>query len=549
MIEKIETDVLVVGSGAAGLCAAIAARQGNAETLVASITSPGAGCSTAVAGGIMNAAVGPDDSPELHLEDSLRSGLLLNDHPLITAVVDRIAGWLPTLEEYGVVFAKEDGRYRVARSPGHIQARTTQFEPKVGVTLSRPLAATAQRLGARTLPNFNLVKILVQGGRAEGAIGYVWQDDRIVHVAAKVVVLATGGAAHLYSFTRIPPGVPGDGYGIALDAGLPLQDMEFVQFYPTVLAEPGAARMLIGYEYLLRGGAIFKNAVGEDIVAKYRLPEPEMITRDQLSIAIAREVHEGRGVDGAIFLDASGCQVDVGSPLYSSGPFMRMVRERRAHGEDLFARPIRVAPANHYYMGGVQAGPDGETTVECLLACGEVVGGTHGANRLQGNSLAETVVSGFATGANAASRSARTPALHARGAVEEARELRAALARNSGTPVRDIVKSLQATMTAKAGIVRDGAGLREARTVIDTLRRELPRAVAMAPAERAQLCTLGRLLDTADCVAACALARKESRGAHFRLDCLDRDDSHWVKHVTCAKSGGGIVVAECPVRV
>ena len=245
MFEKIVTDVLVVGSGAAGLCAAIAAKQDGAETLVVSLSSPGAGNSTAVSGGIMNAAVGGDDSPQIHLEDSLRAGVFLNDPPLITQTIEKIPGLLPTLEEYGVRFAKVGDQYTVGRSPGHTRARTVLFQPKVGVALSKPLVETARKLGAKIIQDFQVVKLLIQDGSATGVVGYLWETDQIVHIAAKVTILATGGASLTYSRTRIPPGVPGDGYGIALDAGLVLQDMEFVQFYPTVLAEPDMPKIMI----------------------------------------------------------------------------------------------------------------------------------------------------------------------------------------------------------------------------------------------------------------------------------------------------------------
>ncbi|MBI2953069.1 MAG: FAD-binding protein [Chloroflexi bacterium] len=550
MLKKIVTDVLVVGSGAAGLCAAIAARQGNAQTLLLSITSAGAGNSTAVSGAIMNGAVGPDDSPQMHLEDTLRAGALLNDVPLAAKVVESMPICLPRLEECGVGFLKEDGRYIVDRSPGHTRARTVLFQPRAGTTLSKPLARTAVQLGTKIISNFNLVKVLVQDGRAIGAIGYVWETGQIVHVAAKVVILATGGASMLYSRTRIPPGVPGDGYGIALDAGLTLQDMEFVQFYPTILAEPGMAKVVVSYDYFIRSGAVFVNSLGEDIVTKYDLPDSRMITRDQLSIAIAREIYEGRGVDGALFMDATSCRTQIDSVMGSTNAFIRIVRDRLAQGEDLLARPIRVAPANHYYMGGVQAAPTGETVIHGLLACGEVVGGTHGANRLQGNSLSETVVMGFEAGNTAAGLASHLPPppTPERTIRETALRLRVSLDRRSGTPVREIVKALQSVMTAKAALVREGEGLQDAKAAIDSLRQEIPHAVAIAPRERAQLTTLSQLFDTAECVVASALARQESRGAHFRLDYPERNDAEWLKHITCARRDGEIVNSQSQVR-
>ena len=549
MVDKIVTDVLVVGSGAAGLCAAIAARQGNAETLIASITSPGAGNTTAVAGGLINAAIAADDSPGLHFQDTVRAGLHINDRPLVANMVEAMPRWLPRLEECGVEFLKEEGEYVPSRSPGHTRARTLQFRPRIGLSLSRPLAETARRMGAKVLHDFNIVKILVHHDCAVGAIGYRWDTDEIVHVAAGAVVLATGGASLVYRRTRIPPGVPGDGYGIALDAGLTLQDMEFVQFYPTVCAEPGEAKWMIGYDYWLKAGAVFRNALGEDIVAKHGLPEPELITRDQLSIAIGREIYEGRGIEGTVLMDTSECQRNLESTLYRDSAFVRLVRERWAKGQDRLAGNVLVAPANHSYMGGIQTIVTGETSVEALLACGEVAGGAHGANRLQGNSLSEAVVAGSEAGRTAAiiARSSRSR-VSEKAVSETAQRLRDALRRQSGTPVREILRALQSTMTAKAALVRDQQGLQEARAAIDELRHEIPRAMAIAPRDRSLLCTLPQLLDTAECIVLSALARRESRGAHYRCDHPERDDRAWVTHITCTKRGGQIATATSPVR-
>ena len=161
MLDKIVTDVLVIGSGAAGLCAAIAARQENVETLVVSISPPGAGNTTAVAGGLLNAAVGDDDSPELHLEDTLRAGLLLNDPRRVAAFVEAIPRLLAELEKYGVGFARRDADYVLTRSGGHTRSRTLLFQPRIGTTLSRPLTTRARLLGVKALPNFNVVRLLV----------------------------------------------------------------------------------------------------------------------------------------------------------------------------------------------------------------------------------------------------------------------------------------------------------------------------------------------------------------------------------------------------
>ncbi len=550
MAEKIVTDVLIVGAGAAGLCAAIAAREGGAETLIASISSPGAGNSTAVSGGLINAAIGPDDSPEIHLQDTLRGGALINDVDLATRVIEEMPGRLSKLEEFGVDFLRgEDGSYRLVRSPGHTCSRTLLFNPRVGMTLTTPLVQTALLLGADIRPNFHLIKVLVQNGRALGAIGYDWGTGEIVHVVANAIVLATGGASLIYNPTRIPPAVPGDGFGLALDAGLTLQDMEFVQFYPTVLSEPGMSRIILAYEALLAAGAVFTNSLGEDVIARHGLPETNMITRDQLSIAIGKEIAEGRGLDGSILMDISGLKSPIGNPVLASSRFMRILQERRERGDDIQGRPIKVGPANHYYMGGVRPGASGQTTVEGLLVCGELAGGTHGANRLQGNSLSETVVMGFAAGSAAAQNAvgkavSQTPE---RVIADCEAQVRAAVSRNSGTPVRELLRELQSVMSARAGLIREAEGLHMAQASIDALRGEVPRAVAVAPRERAQLCTISQVLDVAECIVRSALARSESRGAHYRLDYPERDDEAWLKHVTCTAGEKEIIVSTCPI--
>jgi succinate dehydrogenase/fumarate reductase flavoprotein subunit len=552
-VEQVEAGVLVLGSGLAGLAAALAAREAGADVLVLSRTRPGRGSASAVSTAVLNAALGladPADSPEAHYEDTLAGGAHLADPAVVRRLVEEVVPRVAWLEGHGVTWVREaDGRLRQIRSPGHRHARSLLPRPLRGTTYLTPLVAAARRLGVRFLAGVTATRILVAGDRAVGVVGYDEDRDAVVALGARALVLCTGGASLLYRQASAPPGSPGDGFALALGAGATLQNMEFVQFYPVALAEPGLPHVAFTYEYFLRHGARFLNARGEDLVARHGLPPPDRITRDLLAVAIGREIAEGRSADGAVWLDAAALPPRLLDPAYAETVWARLLADAWARGENLLARPVRVRPLVHYYMGGVRVDADGQSDLAGLLAVGEAATGQHGANRLQGNSFTDCVALGTAAGRRAAGLAARLPRgeLPAAGVAEERGRVQALVARTAGADVGEVLRAVQAAMSDHAGLVRHAGGLARAAAALADAAAEAPRATARNPRDRARLVTLGHLVRTAELVAAGAARRAESRGAHFRSDHPAADDARWRVRLTYRRDGAGFRVDEEPV--
>jgi succinate dehydrogenase/fumarate reductase flavoprotein subunit len=529
LAAELTTDVLIIGSGAAGLTCAVAARQRGSRVVVAGKGSIGRGGSTAKAGGIVNAALAiadPTDSPEEHVRDTVAAARFLSEERQTWAMAEGIVRELPRLLECGVAFVRgEDGRLVQTRQAGHRRPRTLVLVNNRGLDLADPLVRTARSLGIDYLGGQTAVEILVDGGEAAGAAFLEARGGEVTVVQAKTVVLATGGAGLFYESTGIPALTPGDGYALALQAGCTLIDLEFVQFYPVSLAEPEFPPGHVPYDYALNRGAVLRNSLGENVVAKHHLPEPSMITRAMLAGAIGREIAAGNTVDGCVLLDCTRFTPDFADPFFSRHRLAGLIQRTRAEGRDILARPLRVRPMVHHFMGGVRVDLHGETDVPGLLACGEVAGGTHGANRLAANAFTEAISSGFRAGEHAADRgslaTARDLSAPRRRIVDRLRER---LERKADSRVDDVVRELRRILATGAGTCREERSLREALERLGALAEPSATAEARDVAERGTAPNLPGLVDVARRIVAAALARQESRGAHVRSDFVEEDD-------------------------
>ncbi|MEK7847399.1 MAG: FAD-binding protein, partial [Chloroflexota bacterium] len=378
--RRVSAPVLIIGGGGAGLRAAIAAGQsGAAGVVLASKSRPGYGNNTAIAGGAFAAATGwrdPLDNPKAHARDTVTGGRFVNDQALVATVARGGERQVRDLEAFGVHFRKEGDKILIARAPGHSHARHVYGEHRIGTDFSLPLRAQAEGCGARFLEGAFITRLLERGGRVVGALAVDRAGEPLVLQAA-VTILACGGLGQLYLHTNNAAGTTGDGYALAYQVGLPLRDMEFVQFYPTALGEWGS-RTLIYEAFVFSGGAIIRNSRGEDVRVRHGLQDPMLFTRDRLARAMITEIREGRAVDGKLTLDLTPVPPDTLAKLVSLLP-----------GEERDRRAFPVAPTTHFAMGGVEIDPSAHTAREGLLACGEVCGGVQGANRLGWNALTE----------------------------------------------------------------------------------------------------------------------------------------------------------------
>ena len=519
------TDFLIVGSGIAGLRAAIGlAPAGRVRILTKADPRES---NTGYAQGGIAAAIGGDDSPALHAADTIRAGDGLCDEAAVAVLVEEGVVYVRELLEWGALFDRgADGPPALGREAAHSVRRVLHAGDATGREIGRVLAERAFALPSVTTINHALVtELIVEGGFVHG-VRYFDQSGRLHDVRAQATLLATGGAGQVFRETTNPPVATGDGIALAFHAGARLTDLEFVQFHPTALNRTDAPRFLIS-EALRGEGARLVNDRGEPFMGRYH-PDGDLAPRDVVARSIAREADR---TGGAVFLTLAHLD-----QIYVHHRFPTITEMCRRVGLDLARDLIPVGPAAHYIMGGVDTDEWGRTSLAGLFAAGEVAcTGVHGANRLASNSLLE----GLVFGARAASAMQQRPAAAPlRPDRKRATSLEAAASSHpqSLTPrahlnSRDVdTAAVRDLMWRSAGLFRARHGLEEAVTWLDRAYADEHDRVRARPPDgdswrRFNLLTVARL------IARAALRREESRGGHFREDFPARDDLHWKVHV------------------
>ncbi|MDD3827760.1 MAG: FAD-binding protein [Anaerolineae bacterium] len=538
-----ETDVLVIGSGGAGLYAAIRAAEAGARVTIwdKGLVSKSGG----TVGGAGIAAVGPwsvpGDGPDVHAADTLAGGAYLNDESLVRILANEAGERVGEMERWGLRFDRRpDGRYVLDVAGGHTHPRLLAISDRVGLQMTKVLGRQLlARADVEQVHDALATRLLVRDGRVVGAVGLDLGAGDLVHARAGAVVLATGGVGQLYPVTSNPIQCTGDGLALALAAGARLINMEQVQFYPSGLVHPSSLRgFILGVQEYAR----MYNGQGERFMARHEPEVLEKTTRDRLARAIHAEIAAGRGTEhGGVWLDAT----DVPEETFRSfGHEFELCQKR---GLDLRYQRVEVAPAAHYFMGGIAIDPLGRSSLPGLLAAGEVTGSVHGGNRLSGNSLADIVVFGARAGESAA-RHAREagppPAAGEQVAAEEAR-LKALLGRGAGTVTAAEGKDgLRRLMWAGAGVERNAAGLAGAEAALDELAGELLPRVGIEgsglrhnPGVVAYL-ELENMIAVARAIVRAATARSECRGAHWRDD-VTHDPSRPPEWTVVRQAGDG----------
>jgi L-aspartate oxidase len=467
------------------------------------------GCSRWAQGGIA-AAVAADDTPEIHLADTLAAGRGLCDEAAVRILVEEGPRRVRDLVEWGVSFDTQDGALMLGREAAHSRSRILHARgDATGLEIESSLIARLRATGARLLERHRVTRLLTDGrARCLGVEVRDGDSGRLRRLLAGAVVLASGGAGRLWRHTTNPPPATGDGIALAHDAGANCDSMEFVQFHPTALALDGAPRFLIS-EAVRGEGAHVVDERGRRFLLDAD-PRGELAPRDVVSQAIWRELQGSR--DGCVYLD---CRELAGRAALR---FPTIHRTCLGFGIDITRDLVPIAPAAHYLIGGVRTDHEGATTVEGLYACGEVASsGVHGANRLASNSLLESVVFAHRAAAAALRLRAEAPPPSPAEVAEPPPPARGA----GRLPSREaalLATRLREAMWEGAGLVRDAAGLRAAREVADGLRRRCeleggPDAIGL----RARALTATLVCDA-------ALAREESRGSHLRDDFPDSGD-------------------------
>ena len=518
-------NVLVIGTGAAGLRAAIAAHQAGSEVVVVGKRRRDDAHTVLAAGGI-NAALGsvdPQDSWQQHFGDTLREGYFLADPRVVELLAREAPAAVLELADWGAPFARlPDGRLDQRFFGAHRWRRTCYAGDWTGRAILRTLAAKVAELGISVIDDQYVSQLLVIDGVCFGALAFDLETGERTVFLADAVVLAAGGHTRIWrrSSSRRDENT-GDGMYLALRAGCRLQDLVLVQFHPTGMVAPEEAAGTLVTEAVRGEGGHLTNALGERFMARYDPERMELSARDRVALANYTEIAEGRGgPNGGVFLDITHLGKDA---ILEKLP--RMYRQFLEYQMlDISQQPMEVAPTAHYSMGGVVVDPQTHATdVAGLYAAGEVTAGLHGANRLGGNSLAETVVFGRRAGEAAARYSAsRDVALRARDVVRAADQELSGFIRHGRQFARPLQRALRDTMWETCGVVRDQPGLRHGRERLAELRR-LAGDVDVRPtsegyADLAHALDLRASLAAAEATLLGALARTESRGAHQRRD-------------------------------
>jgi L-aspartate oxidase len=520
-VPQVFTDVLVIGSGIAGLRAALEASEHGRVVLVTKAEMKDG--STAAAQGGIAVVLGEGDTVEGHVRDTLEAGQQLCDEPVVRMVVEEGRGGVRELMALGVQFDREDGELAFTREGGHGRARILHANgDATGASIEDVLCARVrENADIQVLEDTFAVDLLTAQGRCDGVLA--WQPERgQLMVRATQTILATGGCGHVYRETTNPDVATGDGIAMAFRAGAELQDMEFMQFHPTTLYVAGARRHLLS-EAMRGEGGVLRNRAGERFMERYH-PQAELAPRDIVSRAIIEEVR--RTQYPHVFLDVTHIDAER---LALRFPTIQQVCA--GFGIDIRREMIPVRPAAHYTVGGVKVDADGRTSIPGLLACGEVAStGLHGANRLGSNSLLEGLVFGKRSG-----RAAGT----AVEAMTEPQSLRSIQgigeAPSYGTlDLADVENSLRALMWRNIGVIRSLPLLDEAEAKITFWCRYVMDKQFESP----RGWQVQNLLTTARLITMCARQREESRGTHYRQD-FPESRPEWTRHIVVCRPGDG----------
>ena len=529
--QRAAATVLVIGAGAAGLRAAIELAERGLQVLCVSKRRRDDAHTVLAAGGI-NAALAtmdPEDSWEQHAADTLREGYWLADPRIVERLCHEAPAAIEELVRYGVNFAREDdGRLTQRFFGAHRWRRTCFAGDYTGREIQRALVSRATEVGVAMSDDLYVTRLLVYDGRVFGVYGFDIEDGSRRVIVADAVILAAGGHTRIWrrSSSRRDENT-GDAMRLAVEAGCRLRDMEFVQFHPTGMVFPEESAGTLVTEAVRGEGGILRNAAGARFMERYDPERLELSARDRVALAIYTEIAEGRGTEhGGVCLDISHLDRDT--------VLRRLPRMYRQFIDlamlDITSTPMEVAPTAHYSMGGIRIDAETYATdVEGLYAVGECATGVHGANRLGGNSLAECVVLGRLVGAEAARWSARLDAqVRDRAAVARAREeIDELLAGRGEEFARPLQRAVRDLMSEYCGVVRSESGLRDG---LARLEEVATRAddVEVRPDiagydDLAHAFDLQGSLLAARATLECARERRETRGAHNRVDFADQD--------------------------
>jgi len=538
-IIRHETDVLIVGGGAAGTMAAFECANAGVAVIQATKGRATSGTTTVARGGFA-AAMGKDDSPELHLRDILKHGGELIDPELARVWVYDIIDMVHDLESWGAEFVRRpDGELDLKAFPTHSRNRACHHHDTTGNMITKVLSRKLRDDGRIQKHSITaIVDLIKRDDCVVGAWGVDYRQGLLVVYYAKQVVLCTGGGSGLFYVNDNPPQVTGDGYVLGFRAGVSLLGIEMIDFQAMCCSPKelfGFAPHPTGF---INAGAVFRNRNGEEFLKRYFPDTAEQSTRSEVILAMAKEIHAGRaGSTGGIFMDATKVPMDV---IQKQIPHVYKTCLHR--GIDISKTPLEVAPGSHTWLGGLKIDINGQTPINGLFAAGETAGGIHGGNRIGGSALSASLVYGRRAGRRAAElvkEERGKPEIDDDSAIPKSERawLAELMTRDSGPMQSDVRMNCRMLAHNKLGPIREERTLKEALVEYERIEREDVPAMRIEPKARYSDKTRGEELESALSVrnlallgrilAFAALQRTESRGAHFRLDYPEIDDLRW----------------------
>jgi len=539
--ETISCDVLVIGSGGAGLRAAIAAAEKGCDVLIMSKARIGHTSNTYLSKAIIASSGWGEfrDTGSVHLDDTLQGGRHLNNPDMVASFTEAIRTETALLRTWGMDYtADENGNPTVIKMPGHSYARHLSGRHFRGSDLVMPLKKKAEDSGVRFQEKTFVSSLLVSENRVRGATG-ITGDGIFLAIKAGAVVIATGGYGHVFLNTNNAPGITGDGQALALKAGVSLQDMEFVQFYPTAYGKRGS-RILLYEQILAQDGAVLKNSRGHDILAANG-HSPTSITRDELAQVIMKEILAESEQRGGVYMDLTELSDNAAQSVSMHLPA----------GWFKGGKVFEVVPTAHFCMGGIVTDADGRTSCPGLFVAGEAAAGSHGANRLAGNALAEIIAMGSITGRNAAGsvislgRTSETDEL-----ADNEKQRLAALITQSGPQSREMTRELKKVMWFNAGILRNQHSLETALKAVmgwKDFRTSVTSGLGGKAGDLIRFLEFRNLRLVSETVCRSALERTETRGAHFRSDYPAEENRAWLKNIRVRQMDTDIMLEHVPV--
>jgi succinate dehydrogenase / fumarate reductase flavoprotein subunit len=551
--ETHEYDVLIIGAGGAGLRAAIEALAHGASVGVVCKSLLGKAHTVMAEGGIAAAMgnVDPADNWQTHFRDTMKGGKMLNNWRMAQLHAMESPDRVRELEQWGALFDRtEKGEILQRAFGGHTWKRLCHVGDRTGLEMIRTLQDRGVQMGFDVFMECTVTRLLKDGDRVAGAFGYWRESGRFVVFKAKSVVIATGGIGKAWKVTSNSWECTGDGMALAYEAGAELLDMECVQFHPTGMVWPPGVRGILVTEAVRGEGGILRNKNGERFMEKYDPKRMELSTRDVVARSIYTEVREGRGSEhGGAYLDISHKPAE-----YVKRKLPSMYHQFKELADvDITAGPMEVGPTCHYVMGGIKVEADtAQASLPGLFAAGEAAAGMHGSNRLGGNSLSDLLVFGRRAGMAAAAYSKKVglPAIDGSQLADAEREALAPFESHGTENPYTIHQDLQDAMQSLVGIFRNEADMQKALVEIGKLKER----AAHTKVEGSRLFNPGwhlafdlqSMLAVAEAVTQSALARRESRGGHARIDFPNYDPVWEKKHNVIVKKGNEMTRYEWP---